>query len=305
MRQIVFLVPVLLVFGCQNTPEIIKNDVDSVVQSADSSTVFIDSVFTGGIEGPAVNSKNDLFAVNFQAEGTIGWMKNGSTQFETFVELSNGSIGNGIRFNRDGDMFIADYVNHNVLRIEAGTKQISVFAHNDSMNQPNDLAIMDNGILFASDPNWSEKTGQLWQVNQNGECFLVEKGMGTTNGVEVSPDQKTLYVNESLQLKVWAYDLNEEGNASNKREFIAFKEGGMDGMRCDEKGNLYIARYGVGSIVVVSPKGEVIREVKLHGEKPTNVAFGGKDGKTVFVTMQGKKWIETFTAHHKGRAVSF
>lgn len=305
MRQFVFLVPVLFVFACQNTPEIAKSSDDSELENVDSSRIFTDSVFTGGIEGPAVNSKMDLFAVNFQEEGTIGWLKTGASQFETFVKLSNGSIGNGIRFDQKGNMFIADYVNHNVLMIENGTKQISVFAHNDSMNQPNDLAIMDNGILFASDPNWGEKTGQLWRVNLKGKIFLLESGMGTTNGVEVSPDQKTLYVNESVQLKIWAYDIDSEGEVSNKREFISFNDGGMDGMRCDTKGNLYVARYGTGKVIVINPSGDIIREVILHGRNPTNVAFGGKNGKTVFVTMQSKKWIETFEAEHKGRAVQY
>ena len=127
--------------------------------------------------------------------------------------------------------------------------------------------------------------------------------MGTTNGVEVSYDNKTLYVNESVQRNVWAYDLNAQGQISNKRLFHKFEDGGMDGMRCDEKGNLYIARYEKGEIAILSPQGKLIQLVKLKGQKPTNITFGGKEGKTCFVTLQDKKWIETFEADFKGKII--
>ena len=82
---------------------------------------------------------------------------------------------------------------------------------------------------------------------------------------------------------------------------IRFDEHGMDGMRCDADGNLYIARYGAGVVAIVSPAGQLLREVPLRGRKPTNVAFGGADGKTVYVTLQERGAIETFRAERAGR----
>ena len=61
-------------------------------------------------------------------------------------------------------MYVADYVGHNVLRIDPGTRAVEVLAHEPMMNQPNDLAIAPNGTLYASDPNWGAKTGQLWRL---------------------------------------------------------------------------------------------------------------------------------------------
>jgi sugar lactone lactonase YvrE len=72
-------------------------------------------------------------------------------------------------------------------------------------------------------------------------------------------------------------------------------------MRCDEDGNLYIARYAAGEVTVVSPHGTVIERIKLKGQKPTNVAFGGADGKTVYVTLQERGAIETFRSERAGR----
>jgi gluconolactonase len=86
------------------------------------------------------------------------------------------------------------YVGHNVLRIDPKTRKVTVLAHDDKRNQPNDLAIAPDGTLYASDPNWDKKTGQIWHIDRQGKTTLVAERMGTTNGIEVSPDGKTLYV---------------------------------------------------------------------------------------------------------------
>src|SRR6185503_10189081 len=93
--------------------------------------------FTEGIEGPACDRRGNVYAVNYERQGTIGRTTPGGKS-EVFVELPNGSIGNGIRFDRRGMMYVADYVNHNVLRVDPKTREVSVFAHEPQMNQPND-----------------------------------------------------------------------------------------------------------------------------------------------------------------------
>lgn len=78
------------------------------------------------------------------------------------------SVGSGTCIDRNGTLFIADYKKHNI---------------------------------FASDPNWSQSTGQIWRIIKNGVLHLLESNMGTTNGIEVSPGDKKLYVNESVHEK--------------------------------------------------------------------------------------------------------
>lgn len=257
--------------------------------------------FTSGIEGPAVDKNGLLYAVNFSKEGTIGKTITSSGHSEIFIELPNGSIGNGIRFSSKGEMFIADYVNHNILKVNMGTKLLSVFAHEPRMSQPNDIAIDSKDRLYASDPNWKENTGKLWRIDQDGKTILLEDKMGTTNGVEISPGDKYLYVNESVQRKVWVYELGTNGSIRNKRLLIEFPDFGMDGMRCDAEGNLYIARHGKGTVVKVSPSGKILKEITLNGKKPSNIAFGGKDGSTAYVTLQDQGNIETFRVDTPGR----
>ena len=256
--------------------------------------------FTDGIEGPACDAAGNVYAVNYARQGTIGKVTPAG-EASVFVELPEGSIGNGIRFNKAGEMFIADYTGHNILRVDMQTRAISVYAHDNRLHQPNDLAISTDGVLFASDPNWSDDTGQLWRVGHDGRFVLLEDNMGTTNGVEVSPDEQTLYVNETAQQRIWAYDLSADGDISNKRLLIQFDEHFLDGMRCDAAGNLYVTRWGGGFVDKVSPAGELVQTIRLHGEKCTNLTFGGPDGRTVYVTVADTGQIESFRADQPGR----
>ena len=257
--------------------------------------------FTSGIEGPACDANGNLYAVNFERQHTIGKVTPDG-EASVFVELPTGSIGNGIRFNSEGFMFIADYTNHNVLKVDMETREISVHAHEPTMNQPNDLAIGANDIIYASDPNWGASTGQLWRVDTDGKVTLLEADMGTTNGIEVSPDEKILYVNESVQRNIWAYDLSPDGEISNKRLLIQFPDFNMDGMRCDIEGNLYVTRHGKGTVAKLSPEGDVLLEVELTGKLCTNIAFGGSDGRTCYVTMADRGNVEVFRADLPGRS---
>ena len=272
------------------------------VQYQSQDLVFVGQ-YTSGLEGPAVDQDGILYFVNPTHSGSVGKVDS-EGNFSLFIEhLPEGSTANGIRFGQDQSMYLADYTGHNVLKVNLKSKEVSVYAHDSLLNQPNDLAICCNDRMFASDPNWKESTGQLWRV-ENGQFHLLSKEMGTTNGVEVSPDEKTLYVNESVQRSVWAFDLDTEGNISNKRLFHQFDDFGMDGMRCDVEGNLYITRYGKGTVAKLSPEGKLLLEVKMKGKKPSNIAFGGKDGKTAYITLQDRGYIETFRVEKAGRSFS-
>jgi sugar lactone lactonase YvrE len=254
--------------------------------------------FTGGVEGPAVDKEGNLYAVNFSHQGTIGRVTP-SGDAGVFIELPDSSIGNGIRFDSHGNMFIADYVGHNILKVDMITREVSIFAHESSMTQPNDLAIDRWDRIYASDPDFRAKKGRIWRIDTDGKVTLLDSLQGATNGIEISPDNKTLYVNAVP--KVWAYDLLKTGEIVKKRLLIEFPEFLMDGMRCDIKGNLYITRYGKGTVVKVSPKGEILQEVTLIGKKPSNLAFGGNDGRTVYVTIADQGNIERFFADLPGR----
>ncbi|MFN9915572.1 MAG: SMP-30/gluconolactonase/LRE family protein, partial [Pirellulaceae bacterium] len=181
-------------------------------------------------------------------------------------------------------MYIADYVRHQVLAVDPTTKEFRVYAKDERMNQPNDLAIDEEGGLYASDPDWKAGTGQLWRIDHDGKTQLLADGLGTTNGIDLSPDGRRLYVNESAQRKIWVYDNTYYKRLENKRLLREFSDFGFDGMRVDIDGNLYVTRHGHGTVVKLSSEGDLLREIDVLGSKPSNICFGGPDGRTAYVT---------------------
>lgn len=272
-------------------------DMERLFQAEDYTA---ENIFSGNIEGPAVDKSGNLYVVNYQKDGTIGLVKlDGSA--ELFLTLPDGSTANAIQFDSKGSMFLADFTGHNVLKVDMKTKKVTVLVHNENFNQPNDLCINRKDQLFASDPNWKNGTGKLWRIEKNGKAHLLTDQMGTTNGIELSPDEKILYVNESVQRKIWAFDVDEQGDISNKRLFAEFQDFGFDGMKCDKEGNLYVTRHGKGTVVVLDPRGKIVREIKLKGKNCSNLVFGGLNGKLVFVTLQDRKGMEKFRNDIPGR----
>lgn len=261
------------------------------------------NTFSAAAEGPAVDSLGNLYAVNFGHDsainssdtdgGTIGKVTPDG-QASLYLTLPQGSTGNGIVFGPSGSlysgaMFIADYTGHNILRYAQG--KLEVYAHNKAMHQPNDLAIMQNGVIFASDPDWANSSGQLWRIDTDGSSQLLYSNMGTTNGIAVSPDQQFLYVNESIQRKVWRFRINADNSLSDKQLFAQFSDFGLDGMRFDSKGGLYIARYGKGTVVKLDNEGRIRQEYRLNHALPTNVSLN-QDDSTLYVTIQQCGCIE-------------
>lgn len=258
--------------------------------------------FTGEIEGPAVDRAGNVYAVSFGRKPTIGRVSPDG-KAELFLDMPAGSTGNGIRFDRNGKrFFVADYTGHNILAVDVKSRKVTVLAHEPRMNQPNDLAMTAKGDFYASDPDWKNGTGQIWFISRDGKKIRkVASDMGTTNGIDLSPDGRTLYVNESVQRKVWAFDvLAKDGSLGNKRLLIEFPDFGFDGMRIDVEGNLYATRHGKGVVAKISPQGKVLREIPVLGSKPSNICFGGPDGRTAYVTEMEKGRLVEFRVEAPG-----
>lgn len=259
-----------------------------------------ENLFSRNIEGPAVDKEGRLFVVNYEKDGTIG-LVHPDGKVELFATLPGKSIGNSIQFNAKGNMLVADFTGHNILEVNPTTKEVTVYCHDDRFNQPNDICINKKGIVFASDPDWQRQTGQLWRINTDGKAVLLKSNMGTTNGICLSPDEKTLYVNESIQRRIWAFDVDVHGTITGERSFASFSDFGLDGMKCDAKGNLFVARHGKGAVAVFNTEGRQIQEIELKGKDVSNLTFGGKENKTCFVTLQDRKCIEKFRTDIAGK----
>ena len=134
--------------------------------------------------------------------------------------------------------------------------------------------------------------------------MTATRKMSTTNGIDLSPDGKTLYVGESDTREIWSYRIDGPRLLS-PRLVTRFADFDIDGLRTDTSGNLYVARILKGTIAVLTPAGKLKREIALKAREPTNLAFGGPDGKTVFVTQRQGGFVELFRADHPGREFCF
>jgi signal peptidase len=247
-----------------------------------------------------------LYVVNLGHQGTIGRLRVGASKSELFAQLPSGSIGNGIRFDRGGRMYVADYRQHNIFLFEPSQNSPAVYFHADDFTQPNDLAIAPDGTLYASDPDFKNKAGRVWRIAPTaagvviGAPMSTDRKMVTPNGLDLSPDGQTLYVSESSSREIWAYRI-DGGKLADPRRVIRFKTGELDGLRVDGAGRIYVARPTVGLIAIVTSAGVIEREVSLTGKEPTNLTFGGGDGKTVYVTQKSGGFIESFRVDIPGR----
>ena len=283
--------------------------------------------FTRHIEGPAVDAAGNLYVPNLGEDGTIGKLAPGAAEFELFAKLpppppthdGKISISNGIRFDREGRMYIADFNRNNIFVIEAGEKTPRGYfspdqSHEPKFNQPNDLAIAADGTLYASDPHFkTPASGRIWRITRGpdgmgrGEIMPSSRPMGTTNGLDLSPDGKTLYVAESNTRKIWSYriDGNKLVDHTMVKQFPIADDSEVDGLRTDVDGRIFLARLSAGKIVIIKPngtqEGTVVREVLTTKKGPNNLTFGGPDGRTVFVTQSIGKYVESFRTDRPGR----
>ncbi len=159
------------------------------------------------------------------------------------------------------------------------------------LNSPNDLAIFPDGSIYFTDPTYGIKADQselgfrgLFRLMSDGKLELLDREWQQPNGVCFSPDFKRLYVNDSQASQLWVYDVSASGELSAKTLLDDIpKEGGPDGMKCDKAGRLFVtAEAGVR---VYSPEGALLGLIAVP-KPPANVAFGGEDGGTLFITAR-------------------
>ena len=197
---------------------------------------------------------------------------------------------NGLALDREGRLIACEHWNRRVSRTEQdGT--ITVVADTylgRKLNSPNDLVIRSDGTIFFTDPTYGVENRErelpfagVYTVEPGGNVKLLSVYFEQPNGLALSPDEKTLYVGDSAGGFIQAFDLAEDDALRQSRLFA--KDVGPDGMKMDERGNLWTtARDGVR---VYSPEGTLLQTIEFP-EKPANCAFGGPDGKTLYVTAR-------------------
>ena len=205
---------------------------------------------------------------------------------------------NGMTADRDGAVLLCQHGNRRIVRISKGM-QVSTLVdkfEGKKLNSPNDLVYRSDGSLYFTDPPYGfpkQDTDPAKELKFNGVFRLTEgklrvviKNVTRPNGIAFSPDQKTLYIaNSDEKNKVWmAYNVADDGTVANGRVFAdvtAEKENGVpDGMKVDERGNVYGS--GPGGIWVFSPAGKHLGTIKTP-ETAANCNWGD-DWKSLYIT---------------------
>jgi gluconolactonase len=208
---------------------------------------------------------------------------------------------NGLRFDAEGRLCLCEHGDRRVTRIEKdGTKTVLADKYmGKKLNSPNDLVFHSNGDLYFTDPpyglpkNYDDPTRELdfcgvYLRKKGGKLILLTKDMSRPNGIELSPDEKTLYVaNSDFAAPVWkSFPVNADGTIGEGKVFVdgmkwvkEKRKGLPDGMKVDTHGNLWAT--GPGGVWVFTPEGTVIGNIDT-GTNTANVAFGD-DGSTLYI----------------------
>lgn len=221
-----------------------------------------------------------------------------------FVALRDGELevieagygANGLALDPSGAVVAARHADGTITRVADG-KVIAASFNGARFNSPNDLVISRAGDVYFSDPDWQapkpypQTAERTFHVSTSGKVTPFGEGITKPNGVMLSLDQQTLYVGGTNGL--FRFKLKESGEVINKAEPVqaTLIAGGVDGMSVDCAGNLFVTAEG--KIHVLSANSdEPVATFEIPGVN--NVAFGGKDGTTVYATTLGEKpqvWV--------------
>ena len=241
----------------------------------------------GFVEGPVWSPKGFLI---FSDTYNSRIMKaSAAGQADIYRNYTNAANGNSM--DKQGRLYTCERDGRRVSRMEKDGR-ITVIAaewQGKRFNSPNDVVVRRDGQVYFSDPASKavlepQELGfnGLFHVTPGGRISLITTKMPRPNGVALTPDGKTLYVADTQERKILAWDLDASGNASHERVVVSDIDGSPDGLRVAKNGNLYIAARG---IAVYSPGGTLLRTIEFP-ETPANCAFGDADLKTLYVTAR-------------------
>ena len=214
----------------------------------------------------------------------------GYVQFNGRVYVSN--IGsNGITVDKQGRLVFCAHGDRSIVRLEKDGARTTLADryHGKRFNRPNDIVIKSNGAVYFTDPrpntpDMELPTSAVFLV-QDGTVQLLDNDI-RPNGLAFSPDEKFLYL-VNTGSKIMRYDVLPDGTIANGRLFVDLgmdkTPGGADGLKVDQRGNLYST--GPGGVWIVSPDGRHLGTIRLP-ETATNIAFGDADARTLYITAR-------------------
>jgi gluconolactonase len=267
------------------------------------------------LEGPAVDADGNLFFSDIVSNRIVKMNPRG----EMSVFRADSGRANGNAFDAQGRLVTCEGSGlgsggrRRVVRTDMKTGETTILAERyegKRLNSPNDVCVDGRGRIWFTDPRYGNRDDAgldvdgVYRIDADGRVarVLAAPDVQKPNGVAVAPDSKTLYVADSNDevggnRKIWGFDVSAAGELSNRRLMYDFAQGrGGDGIRTDVQGNVWIAA-GIRvprppgettdvpqGVYVVSSAGKLLGRIPIPEDYVTNLAFGGPDRKTLYVT---------------------
>lgn len=206
---------------------------------------------------------------------------------------------NGLTLDREGRLIACEH-DRRVSRTEKDGRVVTLADKFEGkrLNSPNDLVVKSDGAIYFTDPPYGLPKGSegkeldfngVFRLAPDGALSVVVKDFSRPNGIAFSPDEKKLYVADSdgalNHLRV--FEVQPDGTLANGRVFAELKEPGQqgapDGIKVDERGN--VISTGPGGVWIFSQEGRLLGKIRTP-EVPANVAFGGDDRRTLYITAR-------------------
>ena len=316
IKKLGYFTGALLMVSLAHAENTVTPDIAGVV-AKDTPIELIKEGFDG-TEGPLGLPDGNLIFTESKANRIVQITPDGKVS--SYLENSNGS--NGLALGANGKLFSVQQVKPRVGIIYPVGKE-KILAENfegQEFQRLNDLVLDKKGGIYFTDigtrktpenPNPPASTPGLYYLTPTGTLKRLANDIERPNGVQLSRDEKTLYVANTAGEYLLAYDIATDGSISGKRNFAklagfalseAGKEpsSGADGIAVDDTGRVYVASNA--GVEIFTEKGEAVGVIPLP-KKPQNLAFAGTDKKTLYVVGRGDAYkIKVLTAGFKGRA---
>jgi len=241
------------------------------------------------VEGPVWIDGGLVFS-DIPGDTLFRW--EGTERPKVYVKPSRQTNGNAL--DRKGLLLSCRHQSRDLVRKE-GDRFVPLAERFEGrrLNSPNDLCVAKDGTIYFTDPPYGvhEKDRELdysgvYSIEPSGKLQVWDKSLPRPNGIALSPDENTLYVSDSQTGAVYSYPRSNTGAIGAQRLFARLEKVGPgvpDGLRVDAEGRVFAT--GPGGVHVLDPQGNALTVLRTP-ETAANVAFGGKDGRTLFTTTQ-------------------
>jgi gluconolactonase len=262
-------------------------DLSDLVESAEPERIAGDLKFT---EGPVWHPDGYLLFSDIPANTIYKWAPD--SKLEKFRYPSGNS--NGLTLDSEKRLIACEHGNRRVSRTESDGKIVALADsyQGKRLNSPNDLVVKSDGSVYFTDPPYGVQPDKreldfqgVYRISPDGDLKVLVKDFDKPNGLAFSPDEKLLYVADTAKKHVRVFNVQPDGTLANDGIFAdnVYKDNhGPDGMKMDVNGNLYIA---AGVVWIFDKSGQHIGDI-IAPEAPANLAFGGSDNKTLFITAR-------------------